>query len=170
MARWTQPYGRGSRVAGLVVATFMSLVALVVVCATFLVPGITPAERGVTKAAVLVPIAIYSLWLAVLWRTVLVGVSVGDQGIRVRSLVRTQVIEWADVHRVLAVDDPQFRNRAVVVVTRDGTRLPILWRLVYVSFRQTRPAMAVSAPGRVVEELASYLDAMAASRTGRLRL
>jgi hypothetical protein len=169
MARWTQPYQRGARAAGLVVAALSSMVALVVVCATYLVPGMAPTERGANWAAVLVPIAFFTLWVAMAWRIALVGVSVGDRGIRVRSVLRTQVIEWTDVHRVVAVDDPTFRNRAVVVVTRDGTRLPILWRHVF-SFRPTRPAQAVSAPGAVVEQLAADLDAMAAARTGRLRL
>ncbi len=44
----------------------------------------------------------WALWETLLWRVVLVGVLVGERGIKIRGLLRTHVVAWPDVERVWA--------------------------------------------------------------------
>jgi hypothetical protein len=49
-----------------------------------------------------VVVAFVALWETLLWRVVLVGVLVGERGIKIRRVLRTHVVAWTDVERVWA--------------------------------------------------------------------
>jgi hypothetical protein len=75
------------------VATAFSLGGLVPLCGLAL-------DQGRPAAPLVVPFVL--LWQVGLWRTTLVGVYVGDRGIKIRSVFRTHVVPWVRVARVWA--------------------------------------------------------------------
>jgi hypothetical protein len=141
----------------------MSVVAFLVLFTTYVGPGVNPAS-------LVVPVIFFGVWVTLVWRISLVGLLVGDAGIRLHMMSASRVIPWKDVHRVLVVDVPQYRNRAIAIVTTEGRQIETpVWERVTLSVAPRGPGNRVSLPTAELEKLAADLDAMAAARTGRLR-
>jgi hypothetical protein len=96
---WMRPYHRG-------VVDSDGYALRYGVAAVMSVGGLVPllclawGRPGWWGAAVVV--AFVALWETVLWRVVLVGVLVGERGIKIRGVLWTHVVAWADVTRVWA--------------------------------------------------------------------
>jgi Protein of unknown function (DUF2581). len=93
------------------------------------------------------------------------GVTVGEPGIRVRTPWRTRVVPWSDVRQVLVVDDPRYRNRALVIDTYGGERIRTpIFRADRRPFRSTGPHGHVGLSGSDLDALARTLTGMAHDR------
>ncbi len=110
-------------------------------------------------------VALAVLWLVSSWRIVGMGVYVGQYGVRVRGLLRTRTLRWAEIDEFV-LDEPDYRFGKLLVPTgitvlirhRDGTyvntplwakgidfhRRPRVFRQVYGVLRE-RHATALAA-------------------------
>ena len=166
MSQWRRPYKQRIRPFLHLYAAFFSVFGFLPLCGI----GGLPSDGG-EWAGTMVLIAFVALWQAIVWRSALVGLYVGPPGIRLRTMLRTRTIPWADVHRVLVVDDPQYRNRGLAIVTRWGTRVETpVWQFAWQWLRARGPASREFLAPAELDALAAELDTMvAAARTGRAR-
>jgi hypothetical protein len=74
--------------------------ALVSVAGLVPLLGLASARAGWGGAVA--GVAFVASWETVVWRIVLVGVLVGERGIKIRGVLRTHVVAWTDVERVWA--------------------------------------------------------------------
>jgi hypothetical protein len=113
---------------------------------------------GVDLAPTVLVLAFGTLWQTLLWRTALIGLYVGEPGIRLRTLFRARTIPWQDVHRVRVVEDFRYDNRVLVIVAHDGTHVQTpVWQSV--RWQSRGPASKVTLPAAELGALAAYLDA-----------
>jgi hypothetical protein len=165
VAQWSLPYQHIPAPLAFVRALFVSTLLMA--------PLVYVASRVAGEASWvhLVPLAAVVAVLQILvWRHLLVGVAVGDAGIRVRTMWRQTVVPWAAVQRVLVVEDPQYRNWILTIVARDGTRIatPVCQRAFRIA-RPPGPLGCVMLPAAELEALGHALDAMAVARNRPVR-
>jgi hypothetical protein len=103
-----------------------------------LVPIVGLALAGPWWASIGIPLVL--LWQVGLWRAVLVGVYVGDHGIRVRRLARTHTVPWARVDRLWTGQADGYDAWQIWVTTREPQRhIPTpIWRHGSQSFHVNR--------------------------------
>ncbi|MBX6748790.1 MAG: PH domain-containing protein [Micromonosporaceae bacterium] len=154
MARWRRPYRARDRL----IAQAFAVVASVLWLGTVLYYTVV---RPATSAWWLPPLAIGSLIAAIViqLRVNAQGVAVGEPGIRVRTAWRTRIVPWSDVRQVLVVDDPRYRNRALVIDTHGGERIPTpIFRDADRPFRSGGPLGYVGLFGSDLDALAQTLN------------
>ncbi|MDG4825318.1 hypothetical protein O7635_26015 [Asanoa sp. WMMD1127] len=102
-----------------VAAAAWSVVGLLPLCGVF---------SDIGWAVVAVPFA--ALWQVVVWRSMLIGIYVGEDGIKVRSHWRTSVVPWARVERVWAGPADGYDAWQIWVTAREPHRdIPTpVWR------------------------------------------
>jgi Protein of unknown function (DUF2581). len=166
VTQWSRPYQH--------IPVPLAFVRALFVSAVLMSPLVYVASRVSDETAWvrLIPLAVVIAALQVLvWRHLLVGLEVGEQGIRLRSMWRQTIVPWAAVQRVLVVEDPQYRNWVLTIVTRDGTRVatPICQRTFRI-VRPPGPLGCVMLPAAELEALGHALDAMAVARNRQLRV
>ncbi|MBX6748789.1 MAG: PH domain-containing protein [Micromonosporaceae bacterium] len=166
MTQWSRPYQHIPLPLAFVRALFVSTVLMS--------PLVYVASRVTdeTSWVYLIPlVAVVAVLQVLVWRHLFVGLEVGDQGIRLRSMWRQTIVPWAAVQRVLVVEDPQYRNWVLTIVTRDGTRVatPICQRTFRIA-RPPGPLGCVMLPAAELEALGHALDAMAVARNRQLRV
>jgi hypothetical protein len=126
-------------------------------------------EAGWTR---MLPLAAFvGVLVLLVWRHVPVGVDVGDRGIRVRTMWRRLIVPWSSVQRVYVVEDPQYRNWMLTIVTQDGRRIPT--PVCQRAFRIARPAGplgCVMLTSAELEALGHALDAMAVEKNRAIRV
>jgi hypothetical protein len=118
MSTWVRPYeGDKDALYSLryVVAGAMSVVA-------GLLPLSGLAAGDLPTAALPVIVLFVLTWQVVLWRVVLVGVYVGDDGIKIRMVLRTRVIPWSQVARAWAGRAAAYDAWQIWVSARDPER------------------------------------------------
>jgi hypothetical protein len=149
---WRRPYHRGVvdsdgyalryGVAGLMsVGGLLPLVSL---------------ASGATGWGAVAAVGFVALWETMLWRVVLVGLFVGERGIKIRGVLRTSVVAWGDVARVWVGPAAAHHAGQLWVSTADRDLGTPVWR------KGLRPGhrhgVALSP-----EEFASVLDVLARS-------
>jgi hypothetical protein len=73
-------------------------------------PLVYVAYRTAGEASLvrILPLAVFVAVLQVLvWRHPLVGLEVGDRGIRLRTMWSRRLVPWEEVQRALVVEDPR---------------------------------------------------------------
>jgi hypothetical protein len=115
MSNWTRPYGdEDESTIRYAVATVMSVLSLFVFCGAVF-------QAATPWAAI--PLALFfGLFQAMVWRVLMVGLYIGDQGIKVRMLARTQVIAWSAVDHVWAGRASQFDAWAIWISVHGSER------------------------------------------------
>jgi hypothetical protein len=150
MPNWVRPYERDRDyryTLRCVVAGGMSVAGLIPLC------GVAVGEVPGTAALAIVPFVL--TWEVVLWRVTLVGVYVGEHGIKIRMVHLTRVIPWSQVARAWAGQAANSDAWQIWVSTRDPDRdveTPI-WR----RGSQTRRRNRIVLPP---EEFAAVLAAL----------
>jgi hypothetical protein len=115
MRRWISPYNQDDpRALRYVVAGVMSFPALFALCGFGV--GEAPVEGMVAGAGTIV------LWEVAIWRIALVGVSVSDFGVKVRTVFWTHVIPWSRVVRAWAGPAAHFDAWQIWISVRDPER------------------------------------------------
>ena len=110
---WTRPYHEDSYSTVYIVAALMSAAGLVPICGAL--------SQSVPLPGLVAVLMFCALWQAVLWRVVMVGLYVGDLGIKVRMVLRTTVIPWSQIVRARVGPATGYRRaRAIWIVVRDG--------------------------------------------------
>lgn len=163
---WSRPYQHLPMPVAFARAAFVSILLMA--------PLVYVASRA-TGAAVgvrVIPLAAVVAVLQVLvWRHLLVGLDVGEHGIRLRSMWRRTIVHWSDVQRVLVVEDPQYRNWILTIVLRDGRRVPTpICQRAFRIARPPGPLGCVMLPPAELEALGHALDAMAVARNRRAQV
>jgi len=92
---WTRPYDTGP-------SRTLTGVARLVAAVAGLLPLCGAGLAGVGPAGLVAVLGFVLLWEATVWRTFGLGVSVGDQGVKVQMILRTTVVPWASVERAWA--------------------------------------------------------------------
>lgn len=78
---------------------------------------------GELPVAAAPPILLFVVaWTVMLWRVMLVGVYVGDHGIKIRLVLRTRVIAWTHVTRAWAGQAAHYDAWQIWVSARDPER------------------------------------------------
>jgi hypothetical protein len=110
---WTRPYHEDRYPTVYIVATLASAAGLLPVCGAM--------SQSVPVPGLIAVLVFSLLWQAVLWRVVLVGLYVGDLGIKVRMVVRTTVVPWSRIVRArIGPATGNRRARAIWIVVRDS--------------------------------------------------
>lgn len=166
MARWSRPYQH--------IPLPLAFVRALLVSAVLMAPLVFVASLVTGEGAWvrLLPLGVVvAVLLVLVWRHLFVGVEVGDHGIRVRSMWRQTIVPWTAVQRVLVVEEPQYRNWILTIVTRDGTKIatPICQRAFRIA-RPPGPLGCVMLPAAELEALGHALDAMAVARNRQIRV
>lgn len=105
-------------------------------------------------------VAFVTLWQTMLWRITLVGVLVGERGIKIRDVLRTHVVPWSDVERVWAGPARKYDAWQLWVSTPDRDLETPIWRK---GSRARHRNRIVLSP----EEFASVLNILAAEARER---
>lgn len=114
---WVRPYERDRDylyALRYVVASGMSVAGLIPLS------GVAVGELPRTAALAIVPFVL--MWEVVLWRVTLVGVYIGEHGIKIRMVFLTRVIPWSHVARAWAGQAANYDAWQIWVSTRDPGR------------------------------------------------
>lgn len=176
MHQWTRPYGQRFRASQLIYAVFFSVAWWSVLLCSVLYPFTSAgsaADNSRLPVGFAIVLVIGILFQLSVWRIRAIGLDVGEPGVRVRWFFHSLVIRWVDVHRVLIVDDPQYRGRAIVIIDRYGTRIPTpVWRREWLRRHLWLGRSAPPTIGRIdadeLEALPQTLEAMTAERKRRV--
>jgi hypothetical protein len=166
VSSWSRPYRHLPRP--------LAFLRAAVASAAVLAPLVYVSSRatGQDMWVRLIPLgAVVGLLLVLIWRHLFVGLDVGDRGVRIRTMWQRALIPWASIQRVLVVEDPQYRNWILTIVTTDrgNVATPICQRAVRIA-RPPGPLGCVMLPAAELEALGHALDAMAVARNQRVRV
>lgn len=117
MPRWVRPYERdqdGLYTLSYVVAGGMSVTGLIPLC------GFAIGELPGAAAPTVVLFVL--MWEVMLWRVVMVGVYVSDDGIKIRMVLYTRVIPWSHVTGAWAGQAADYDAWQIWVSARDPER------------------------------------------------
>lgn len=123
MPRWEVPYESSARTLvrfGFAwAATLWSL----------LVVGGLPFSDPSSLSAWIAGFLLAALFITVAWRIVLVGVWVGDRGVKVNMVAWTRVVRWSEVDRVWLAPATGYDALALWISVRDGRDIETpVWR------------------------------------------
>ena len=123
MPRWEVPYE--SQVRTVLRFGFASMATL---WTLFLVAGL-PLSHPSWLSSWIVGILLATFFITTAWRVVLVGVWIGDQGIKVNMVARTRVVRWSEFDRVWLAPATGYDALALWISTCDGRDIETpVWR------------------------------------------
>lgn len=120
---WEVPYESYGRTTIRYVAVgFLSLATLV------MMSGLVFDSPTSLTAWLMAPL-FFAAFVTFGWRLALVGVWIGERGIRVTMVVRTRVVRWAEFDRVWLGPATGYDALALWISTRDGANIETpIWR------------------------------------------
>jgi len=158
---WRRPYETDlSRTLMGVVWLVAAVMGLLPLCAA----GLT----GVRPAGWIALLGFVVLWQATVWRGLGIGIYVGDRGVKVRMILRTRVLPWANVERAWAGSATGYDALAIWISTSGPAReveTPIWRKGSRAKARHRRKLDPVA-----FAALLDYLNAEAARHRGGLPL
>lgn len=104
---------------------------------------------GWITALLLIPAAV-----TLAWRIVLVGVWIGDQGVRVSTVVRSRRVPWPEFDRVWLAPATGYDALAMWISTRDGVDIETpIWRAGSRTVHRNRASLRQPELSRLMERL-----------------
>jgi hypothetical protein len=148
MPRWEVPYESADRTfARYIFATVFTLAA-------FGPLGVIAAENPGSPVGWIAGLLLATLFITVAWRVSMVGVWIGDRGVRVSTVARTRVVPWADLDRVWLAPAANYDALALWISLRDGTELETpIWRAGSPAIHRNRTKLRQDELSALVERL-----------------
>ncbi|GAA2609861.1 hypothetical protein [Paractinoplanes durhamensis] len=123
MPRWEVPYESPDRtLIRYVFALLFSIGVLAPLCA------LTFSDKQSWVTWVVGPLLVATT-ITLVWRIVLVGVWIGDRGVKISMIVRTRVVPWPELDRVWLAPATGFDALALWISVRNGPDIETaIWR------------------------------------------
>jgi hypothetical protein len=148
MPRWEVPYESPARTA--VRFGFASMATL---WTLFLVAGL-PLSDPSSLSSWIFGIVLAAFFITAAWRIVLVGVWIGDHGIKVNMVARTCVVRWSKFDRVWLAPATGYDALALWISTTDGRDIETpLWRVGTRVWHRNRTKLSQQELSRLMERL-----------------